>query len=199
MAFDTNIQPDNRPPSRHYIAHLLSQAQLRITVALLLIATGIVFLLGEGKLLDYSSPWWVIYIAIPGLVLVGSAASNYYRLGTMTGVVGTQLVMGLIAILLSLIFVFDPTWSFTRGWGNWHIPILDSIDWGHLWPWFLVVPGAGLVYTGLRQHALGTAVFGGILVVVGGVFIFNISWNAVWPLAIVALGVAVLFGIKPRR
>ena len=45
----------------------------RFTAALILIALGGVFFLQQAGILDHGTNWWVIFIAIPGLVILGSA------------------------------------------------------------------------------------------------------------------------------
>lgn len=200
MSIKSNTQPDEFEHSRRHVTHFLSPDQVKITAALLLVATGIVFFLAEGGILSYSSSWWVIYIGIPGLVLLWSAYATYRHVGAMNGMATIQLILGIIAILLSVIFIVDPHWSFTTTWFNWrNIPILGAINWNSIWPWILVLLGAALIYDGVRRHVAGTGVFGAILVVVGAVFILNISWNAVWPLAIVAAGIGLLFSNRRQR
>ncbi len=200
MSANSNTPGDDLQRSQQNISHLMSGYQVKITFALLLIASGIAFFLAQGKIIDWGSPWWVIYIGIPGLALLWAAYETYRHVGAVNGLARTQLALGIVALVLSFIFIVDPHWSFTKNLFNWpDVPFLRTIDWNHLWPWLLVVLGAALIYTGVRRHVAGTAVFGGILVVVGGVFILNISWDTVWPLAIVAAGVGLLLSGWGRR
>ncbi|MBX3062064.1 MAG: hypothetical protein KF726_03755 [Anaerolineae bacterium] len=163
----------------------------RVTFALILIALGGVFLLQQAGVLANSSNWWVIFIAIPGIVTLGSAVITYLRVGKLNSSVVTQGVIGVLVLLLSAIFIWDPTWSFTRGWKlDETFPFLRNM--GSIWQWLLVLVGLLLVYFGVARASSTTAVFGLILAAVGGVFILNISWDVVWPLVIVAFGVWLL-------
>ncbi|MCC7446760.1 MAG: hypothetical protein IT324_05050 [Anaerolineae bacterium] len=177
---------------------LLSAGQARVGGALMLIALGIVFLLGQANLLNYGSSWWVIFLAIPGLMLLWAAFTTYQHSRAFNARVGAQVIVGAVLVLLSIIFIFDPTWSFTRGL-NIDIPFLRSINWDRVWPWFLIVPGVALLYSAYRSRVLGTGVVGAVLVVIGLVFVLDISWNVVWPLVIVAIGVWLLTGARPKR
>jgi hypothetical protein len=175
---------------------LFTQFQFRAVIALILIALGVVFFLGQSKQLDYSSSWWVIFILIPGAVLLWAAFTTYRQSDRISIVTAVQAFLGVVAILLSAIFILDPHWSFTQ---NWHLerafPFLQSINWDRVWPWFLVLPGADLIYTSFRQHLVARGFVGACLVVVGAVFIFNIAWDMVWPLFIIAVGLLLLLNI----
>lgn len=189
-----NLQDHDQPET----PALLSSGQARVGGALILIALGIVFFLGQAKILNYGSNWWVIFLAIPGLVLLWAAFTTYQHAGVFNRRVGAQVIPGAILILLSIIFIIDPTWSFTRGL-NFDIPFLRGINWDRIWPWALIVVGAALLYQAFRSRVVGTGVVGAALVVVGLVFVLNISWDVVWPLIIIALGVWLLTGAKPKR
>ena len=116
----------------------------RVVPALLLIATGLAFLLAQTGVIDWGSPWWVIYIAIPSLAAVVAGAGASQRAGTVTATATGQLIVGGIGLLLSIIFVFDPTWSFTRGVGIF-FPWLSWISWDLMWPIAIVLLGVGVL------------------------------------------------------
>jgi hypothetical protein len=195
MSMHPGIDNNLRDSRRHREPLLLASGQIRFGIALILIAMGIVFFLGQANILDYGGSWWVIFIAIPGLILLWAGRTTHQQAGKVNTSAVIQGFLGAVCILLSIIFVFDPTWSFTRGWRlDTYFPFLRDINWGQVWPWFLVVPGVVLLYSGYSSRSISAGVIGGALVVVGLVFILNISWNAVWPLAIVAVGVWLLFG-----
>lgn len=164
----------------------------RLTTALILIALGIVFLLGQSGQLDYGSPWWVIFIAIPGLVTLGGAVRDYLDIRKMTSAIIGELAFGAVALLLSAIFIWDPTWSFTRGWrlGE-NFPILRSMD--TLWPWLIVAVGVVILVRAWLARSWNLAVGGVIVCVIGFTFILKVSWNSVWPLLIIAAGISLLF------
>jgi hypothetical protein len=191
---DKQKHPDHEP------VLLLSAGQTRIVGAFILIALGVVFLLGQAKLLNYGSNWWVIFLVIPGLALLWSALTTYQHTHALRGKAGAQVIAGAVLVLLSVIFVVDPTWSFTRGWTlDTYFPFLRAINWGQLWPWFLIVPGLALLYSAVRNRVAASGIGGAALVVVGLIFLLNISWNAVWPLVIVAFGVWLLVGTRPKQ
>ncbi len=166
--------------------------RFRFLLALILIAMGGVFLLAQAGILDLGDNWWVIFIAIPGFVALASALVSYRNARHMQSGVIIQVVFGLALLLLSAILIWDPTWSFTRGWNvNLQSPVLRDL-FNH-WPWLLVVLGVASLFVAFRQRAFAVGLVGGIICLVGVVFILNISWNVVWPLAIVAVGFWLLF------
>ncbi len=194
MKNDTIPSNDVMPSSVSHPDHL-GQERAKVTGAIILIATGIVFFLAQSGVIDWGSPWWTIYIAIPGLSLIWGAYASYRRTGTANPTAFAELVGGILAVAVATIFLVDPHWSFTQNlFRGWDVPILNWINWDSVWRWLLVLLGGAVIYNGVRTRHQGWMVFGGILVVVGFVFILNISWNAVWPLAIIAVGVGLLFG-----
>jgi hypothetical protein len=195
MSIQTSTNQNLSEKRRHDPTPILSAGQLRTTGALILIALGFVLFLGEARLLDYSSSWWVIFIAIPGLVLLGAGALRLRQGGAGSRMATTQLIVGGLCILLSIIFIIDPTWSFTRGWAlDRYFPFLSGLNWDRIWPWLLAVPGAAILVSAYQRRSVRAGVAGGALVLVGLVFILNISWDVVWPLAIIAAGVGLLLG-----
>ncbi len=200
MSTRSDLHQQSSEEPRHKSTEFLGITQLRAVVALILIAVGIVFFLGQNKVLDYSSSWWVIFIAIPGFGLLWSAYSNHQRNQAFGRVGIVQGLLGIAALLVSLIFIVDPHWSFTQGWSlDKTFPFLSDWQWDRIWPWALVLPGVGILYLAIQQHSLGTGVFATALIVVGAVFILNISWDVVWPLAIIAAGIVVLVFGLPKR
>lgn len=173
---------------------LLTGGQGRALLAILLIALGGVFFLDQAGVMSMSGNWWVMFIAIPGLVLLWAAYRGMQTEGRLGGISLLQGFLGIVALLLTLIFIFDPTWSFTRGWRlEDTFPFLRDAAWDALWRWGLLLIGAALLALAYVRRSLPTGIVGGAMAVVGLVFLLNISWNAVWPLAIVALGLGVLF------
>lgn len=189
MSTKTNPQPDS---DRNH-ADLLTPEQLKISGALTLIAMGAVFLLIQSGRMDWGSPWWVIFLAIPGVMMLYSALTTYQHDNRVSSSVWTRFIGGLVLLVLTTLFIVDPTWSFTRNWQIDNVfPFLRDINWNLVWPWFLIVPGAGIVLVAVRERSIEKSIPGIAMIIVGAVFIFNISWDLVWPLAIVALGVSLL-------
>lgn len=200
MGYDSSL-PEKRKGKRGEAAgELLPAGLLRAGLALMVIATGLVFLLAETNVIDWGAPWWTIYIAIPGAIMLWAAA----RVAQRTGKPGRRSILlgglGIIALILAAVFVFDPTWSFTRRWtifSDW--PVFQAINWNAVWKWALVLLGTAFLVVGERSRSLGTGILGAAVLVVGLVFMFDISWNLVWPLAIVAVGVGMLLYGRSRN
>lgn len=89
-----------------------------------LIVLGIVFLLQQTGTFDLHN-WWALFILIPAF----GAFINVYRYihssgGHFTAAARSALVGGLILTLVALIFLLD-------------------LNWGVMWPWFLIIIGVG--------------------------------------------------------
>jgi hypothetical protein len=95
--------------------------------------------------------------------------------------------------------VLDPTWSFTRAWTIDEIfPVLRLVDWDDVWQISLIVFGIAAIGLAMFQRVVGAGVMGAVLLVVGLTFQLDVSWDYVWPLFVVALGVG-LFFLQERR
>jgi hypothetical protein len=66
--------------------------------------------------------WWALFILIPALVNFGNAWSSYQQHGRLTQSGRGSLVGGLILSLIASAFLFD-------------------LDWGLIWPIFLIIGG----------------------------------------------------------
>jgi hypothetical protein len=154
--------------------------------AVLLIALGLVFLGQKAGILEEGGNWWVIFLVIPGLGLLWSALSGYQKEHAVTQSQVIEIVIGIILILLTLIFIFDPNWSFLGS--DFRSGVWDRI-------WRFAVLGLGLVLSGvgLVRRWMGLVVFGVLVAVAGVVFIFDISWDYVWPLALIIPGIGLLY------
>jgi hypothetical protein len=77
-----------------------------------------------------------------------------------------------------------------------------DIDWGLIWPFFLIVPGAFVLVRALfvndHRDKTGGFIGGTILVFLGGVFLFqnfyDLDWSKVWPFFLIIPGVGLLLG-----
>jgi hypothetical protein len=165
----------------------LTREELIVMIGLIVVSLGLVFLLGQAEIITYSSPWWTLFIGVPGLVFLGASAITVRHQDHITPVAVAQFVFGLLATLVAFSFVVDPTWSFTRDW-----TLFRGEFWNVAWRWGLVILGAAIVAAGFSRSSLPTGVFGALVAIVGLVFVFNISWNFVWPVAIIAVGVGIL-------
>lgn len=100
----------------------------------------------------------------------------------------SQVLLGVMAIALGVLFLLDN---------------LDIIDFRHalpFWPLVLIVVGVVKMCDTRSRDGL---LLGGVLAGVGVVMLLNrlgffyVSWRALWPLALIALGVAIV--LRPRR
>ncbi len=97
----------------------------RLLPGLILVGLGTFFLLQAfGLIGDFA--WWSLFILIPGLMMLMTAWVNYMRTGTVYKGVREQAFGGVMLVLVGSIFLFD-------------------LDWGKVWPLFLIVPGIGLL------------------------------------------------------
>jgi hypothetical protein len=97
------------------------------------------------------------------------------------------LIAGGILIALGLIFLFRDR---------------IDLDWGLVWPFFLIVPGAFVLVRALfvsdHRDKTGGFIGGAILVFLGGVFLFqnfyDLDWSRVWPFFLIIPGAGLLLG-----
>lgn len=88
-----------------------------------LVALGVVFLLHNLGYMVLGN-WWALFILLPaGGTFIGAAAA-YREAGRLTPAVRGSLVAGSILTLVAAIFLFN-------------------LDWGLMWPLFIVIVGAG--------------------------------------------------------
>jgi len=196
MKTQPDIRSLNVEPAEPQASFLLSKTQAMITAALLLIATGVAFTLVYAGQISWSDPWWVIYVAIPSLMLLVAAGSALVQGDKGVRYASGNAILGLIGVAVSIIMVVDPTWSFTQAWRfDETFPFLRNVRWDPVWQWALVVLGAVSVVMALLRRAVGIGVIGVILMMVGGTFLLELSWDKVWPLLLVVLGTGLLFQI----
>jgi hypothetical protein len=144
---DRSSMPSEREGTRLLGTHV------RIVGALLLVALGLVFLLQEAGLLSRSGNWWIIFLLIPGLDILWSGINNYRQTHSFTGAASVQLIGGVALVLLSAIFVFDPTWSFTRGWTLFsNFRLFSDINWNVIWPFALILLGVWALLGSRRRR-----------------------------------------------
>ncbi|MGB9874788.1 MAG: LiaF transmembrane domain-containing protein [bacterium] len=94
-----------------------------LTGALILIVVGIVFLLDNAWGIKVGN-WWALIILIPAFAAFARAWSVYRAKSRFTYEASSSLTGGLILALVAFIFLF-------------------SLDWGKVWPAFLIVLGLG--------------------------------------------------------
>lgn len=159
--------------------------QTQFIGAILLITLGAVFLAQEAGVLRHSANWWVIFLAIPGLGLIWNAYTRHQEEGEYTTGQAVALVFGAALLVLTAIFIFDPTWSF-----------LPATFRGRFWDqaWRFVVLGVGvvLIAAGIIRRRVNTGVAGVLVTLLGLSFVFDIDLDYLWPLALIIPGVLLL-------
>ena len=94
-----------------------------------LIVIGVVFLLQNISGIDLGN-WWALFILIPALGSLATAWRIYQTHGRLTSAARGPLVGGFILLLVAAIFLFN-------------------LDWGKVWPLFLIIAGVGVLATSL--------------------------------------------------
>ena len=96
---------------------------------LVLIGIGVIFLLNNFTNFELDN-WWALFILIPAFGALG----NFWRVwrgeGRMTGDARGSLIGGLIMLFVAAVFLF-------------------SLNWGAVWPVFLIIAGLGALLSGL--------------------------------------------------
>ena len=101
------------------------------TGAVVLVALGVIFLLKEAGVVTLGDNWWVVFLLLPAAFLFISAWQRYQAAGQLAGNVWSQVLGGVILVVLALTFLFE--WN-----------------WGMIWPVFLIVAG---LYMLIRRRA----------------------------------------------
>lgn len=102
----------------------------KLVPGMVLVGLGLIFLfqsfgvltIGWGKI-------WPLFILVPGVVMIVNAWREYAQDGDFDR---GQAFGGVMAILVGTIFFFD-------------------LDWGKVWPLFLIIPGLGMLLGWLRD------------------------------------------------
>ena len=98
---------------------------------LILIGLGLIFLLNNTT--GYSiNNWWALFILIPAIGSFSKAANIMRSEGEFTRQAWSALGGGIILTLIASAFLFD-------------------LDWGVIWPVFLIIGGLGMFLGALRS------------------------------------------------
>jgi peptidoglycan/LPS O-acetylase OafA/YrhL len=95
-------------------------------VGLALVLIGLVFLVQNFVGLSFGN-WWAIFILLPAIWAFFRAWSFYQEDHTITRRVANAVYGGLFPFLVGMIFLFN-------------------LDWGKLWPLFLIILGVGAIF-----------------------------------------------------
>ena len=100
-----------------------------ITVALILIALGVYFLLQQLGIFTLQN-WWALFILIPVFGAAGSAITIWNRAGRLSYAGWTTLYGGAFPLVVALIFLL-------------------GLDWAEYWPVFIILAGFGALLNSL--------------------------------------------------
>lgn len=96
----------------------------KLVPGMVLVGLGFIFLFQSFGVLSVG--WgkiWPLFILVPGVVMIVNAWREYAQDGDFDR---GQAFGGVMAILVGTIFFFD-------------------LDWGKVWPLFLIIPGLGML------------------------------------------------------
>lgn len=96
---------------------------------LVLIGIGTIFLLGNFTNI-YINNWWALFILIPAFGNLCGAWMNLQRNGRFTHRGRKSLIGGLFLTVVASVFLFN-------------------LDWGVVWPVFLIIGGIGALFSGI--------------------------------------------------
>ena len=93
-------------------------------LGLVLVGVGLFFLLGNVLPFEFLSNWWALFILIPAGFNLNRAWQIYRREGHMTSKARGSLIGGLLIGAVGIILLF-------------------GLDWGKIWPVFIIIIGIG--------------------------------------------------------
>lgn len=93
---------------------------------LILIAIGSYFLLSNLTGFQLNN-WWALFILIPAFGVLGKGFSSYRQAGRMTSEAWGEFAGGSIMLLIASAFLF-------------------GLNWGLIWPFFLIIGGIGAIF-----------------------------------------------------
>jgi hypothetical protein len=122
---------ENQSPEEHPSPSPHSRRPAWITGAVLILV-GLVFLLQNVTGFSLRN-WWALFILIPAIGSLTTAVSMYRRNeGKFTAASRGPLIGGLLLLTLTVVFLF-------------------GLDWGRVWPVFLIIAGAAAVLSSLGR------------------------------------------------
>ncbi|MBE0699600.1 MAG: hypothetical protein IH586_21965 [Anaerolineaceae bacterium] len=95
----------------------------------ILILIGFIFLLRNVTGFSLNN-WWALFILIPAIGSFGRAISAYQTNGRLSAPARRALISGLVLTFIAAVFLFN-------------------LDFGSLWPVFLILGGIGLLLNAL--------------------------------------------------
>jgi len=96
---------------------------------LILIGIGAYFLLRNFTNFELNN-WWALFILIPAFGSLSKFMGDYRREGRINGDARGALIGGMIMLFVAAVFLF-------------------GLNWGAVWPVFLIIAGLGALLSGL--------------------------------------------------
>jgi hypothetical protein len=165
---------------------------------LVLLTLALIFLFN----LDWEI-WWPLMVIVPGIsmILSGFPDDSLQKYGVMRGFLSLGLWLGLAAVVLGTGFLLknlgwiDPESLLPAGWRWWGAVILLSGLGALLNGIFLRNTGT----MGRKVSSYGLMLIGLLACVVGGLALFGLNWQLLTPLAIIAIGLGLLFSLIGKK
>ena len=105
-----------------------SSASTAWVAGAVLVAVGVVILLGNLGLIQPGFNWWALFILIPALAAFANSWKAARRAGSFNRSARGSAMGGLFILAVALIFLLD-------------------LDWGKVWPVFIILAGIGALLT----------------------------------------------------
>jgi hypothetical protein len=99
-------------------------------IGLILVGLGLFFLLGNIFPFEFLNNWWALFIFIPAIANFRNAWQSYHDNGRLTSKGRGSLIGGLLISTVAVILLF-------------------SLDWGVVWPVFIIIVGLGALLSAL--------------------------------------------------
>jgi len=147
--------------------------------------------------------WWPLMVIVPGIsmILSGFPDDSLQKYGAVRGFLSLGLWLGLAAVLLGTGFLlknlgwFDPDNLLPAGWRWWGAVVLLSGLGALLNGFFYRTSGT----MGRKVSSYGLMLIGLLACVVGGLALFGLNWQLLTPLAIIAIGLGLLFSLIGKK
>ncbi len=177
---------------------LNAAARSSLGSGLVMLTVALMFLFN----LDWTK-WWPLMLIVPGIsmILSGFPDGSLPQYGALGGFLSLGLWLGLAALLLGAGFlldnlsVFDPATLLPAGWRWWGAVILLA-GFGALLNGLLFRSAETI---GRRISSYGLMLIGLLACVVGALALFGLDWQLLTPLAIIAIGLGLLFSLIGRK
>ena len=177
---------------------LSAAARSSLGSGLVVLTVALIFLFN----LDWGT-WWPLMLISPGIsMILGSFPDeSLHKYGGLGGFLRLGLWLGLAAVLLGTGFllknlgIFDPNSLLPAGWRWWGAVVLLSGLGALLNGW--LVRSAGTL--GRNISSYGLILIGLLACSVGGLALFGLNWQLLTPLAIIAIGLGLLFSLIGKK